>query len=58
VVQLLQLTKEDLHLEETVSSGVPSHERLEIQSLLSKYSDIFVSKVIFPPPRPYSHIIL
>jgi hypothetical protein len=30
---------------------------VEIEHLLSKYSDIFASQVSFPPPRPYYHSI-
>jgi hypothetical protein len=40
-----------------VSSGAPSHELPEIQRLLSKYIDVFATKVVFPPTRPYSHSI-
>jgi hypothetical protein len=40
-----------------VSSGVSSHELPEIQILLSKYNDVFASKVVFPPPWPFSHSI-
>jgi hypothetical protein len=64
VIQLYQLSKEDLHLDdedEVISnSETPveiSETAVEIQKLLSTYSDIFASKVQYPPPRSCSHSI-
>jgi hypothetical protein len=57
VVQVCQLTKEDLKLD--TDEPEPSVVTLlpEIQQLLNSYADIFAAKVEFPTNRDCSHSI-
>jgi hypothetical protein len=57
IVQICQLSEEDLHLDtndESVSNQVVSPE---IQLLLTVYAYIFATKVQYPPPRSCNHSI-
>jgi hypothetical protein len=54
---VVQLIEEDLNLDVDASNGVRSHELPEVHRLLSQYNGIFASRVVFPPPQPYNHII-
>jgi hypothetical protein len=57
VVQVYQLTKEDLHLDTYVDKVDPVKVPLEIQHLLQKYKEVFADKVSYPPDRVCSHSI-
>jgi hypothetical protein len=57
VVQICQLTEEDLHLDISEESTKSSDVSVEIQQLLSTYADIFAAKVAFPPPRSCCYTI-
>jgi hypothetical protein len=57
VVQLLQLTEEDLKLDVDEVESVNSHHLPEVQQLLLTYADVFAAKVCYPPPRSCTHTI-
>jgi hypothetical protein len=57
VVQISQLSEEDLQLDHSDSAVHVSSVLPEIKKLLDVYADIFASRVAFPPPRSCSHSI-
>jgi hypothetical protein len=57
VVQVLQISEEDLHLDVAAEHISTQSVPLEIQDLLHKYAGVFASKVEYPPPRSCNHSI-
>jgi hypothetical protein len=57
VVQVYQLTEVQSLSDHSVGSVLPSGIPADLEQLLQAYSDIFASKVTFPPPRACSHTI-
>jgi hypothetical protein len=57
LVQVCQLTEEELGLDTTDTKAQSQPIPHEVQQLLTSYADIFATKVQFPPPRPFSHSI-
>jgi hypothetical protein len=57
VVQICQLTEEDLDLDTSEETTKLLEVPPEIQQLLSTYVVVFATKVAFPPPRSCCHTI-
>jgi hypothetical protein len=57
VVQVYQLSEEDLHLDVEGDRVTTESVPLKVQTLLDQYSDIFATQVQFPLDRPYNHSI-
>jgi hypothetical protein len=57
VVQVFQLTEDDVLISDSDDQQVQSSIPPEIQQLLQSYGEIFASKVSYPPPRACNHTI-
>jgi hypothetical protein len=56
VVPLLQLSCDDMDLSKHVDQMLDSQLPPEILNLLQSHSEVFASKVSYPPPRACTHI--
>jgi hypothetical protein len=56
-IQLYQLASETLQSLGAETVQLPDDVPVEVKQLIVRYSDIFASKVVFPPPRTSSHSI-
>jgi hypothetical protein len=57
IVQLCQLSEEDLNLVSNEDSSISLVVSPKVQLLLDSYAKLFATKVIYPPSKEYCHTI-
>jgi hypothetical protein len=56
-IHVYQLTADAAHSDSSADIQIPDTLLLEVKQLLEKYSDVFASKVTYPPTRASNHSI-
>lgn len=57
MVQVFQLTEDDLNLDVNTETAAVVALPSEIQNLMDTFDEVFASKVTYPPPRDCMHYI-